>query len=159
MASVNVWALGVYAGAVLLIVGGMLLTSYLAGQRHSERATNDPYESGIVSTGTAELRFSARFYLIAMLFVIFDLEAAILFAWAVAVPETGWPAFIAVAIFVGILLAALFYEWRQGALDLGPKPRARRAAGGRAGANGDTGALTAAGPHAAEKGAHALVAD
>jgi NADH-quinone oxidoreductase subunit A len=128
MASLNVWALGVYSAAVLLIVGGMLLTSYLLGQRHHERASHEPYESGIVSTGSAEIRFSARFYLIAMLFVVFDLEAAILFAWAVAVPETGWPAFFAVAIFIGILLAALFYEWRQGALDLGPKPRARRGA-------------------------------
>jgi NADH-quinone oxidoreductase subunit A len=158
MASVNVWALGVYAGAVLVIVGGMLLASYLAGQRHSERATNDPYESGIVSTGTAELRFSARFYLIAMLFVIFDLEAAILFAWAVAVPETGWPAFIAVAIFVGILLAALFYEWRQGALDLGPKPRLQRGAAGRA-ATGKSAGSAASGAPAEPKGAHALVAD
>jgi NADH-quinone oxidoreductase subunit A len=128
MAPVNFWALGVYAAAVLVIVCGMLLVSYLLGERHRERATNEPYESGIVSTGSAEIRFSARFYLIAMLFVIFDLEAAILFAWAVAVPETGWPAFFAVTVFIGILLIALFYEWRQGALDLGPKPRARRRA-------------------------------
>jgi NADH-quinone oxidoreductase subunit A len=150
MASLNIWALSVYVVAVLVIVGGMLLTSYLAGQRHSERATNEPYESGIVSTGSAELRFSARFYLVAMLFVIFDLEAAILFAWAVAVPETGWPAFIAVTIFVGILLAALFYEWREGALDLGPKPRSRRGTAERPGRSR---------PQAEKRGAHALVAD
>jgi NADH-quinone oxidoreductase subunit A len=126
MASLNVWALSVYTAAVLVIVGVMLLLSHLLGQRHHDRATDDPYESGIVSTGTAEIRFSARFYLVAMLFVIFDLEAALVFAWAVAVRETGWPAFIAVSVFIGILLVALFYEWRQGALDLGPKPRARR---------------------------------
>jgi NADH-quinone oxidoreductase subunit A len=137
----------------LVVVGGMLVASYLLGQRHNERATSEPYESGIVSTGSAELRFSARFYLVAMLFVIFDLEAAILFAWAVAVPETGWPAFIAVTIFVGILLAALFYEWREGALDLGPKPRSRR----RATENAAAGAL--AQPQSKHKEAHALVAD
>jgi NADH-quinone oxidoreductase subunit A len=151
MDSLNVWALSVYAIAVLVVVGGMLITSYLLGQRHNERATAEPYESGIVSTGSAELRFSARFYLVAMLFVIFDLEAAILFAWAVAVPETGWPAFIAVTIFVGILLAALFYEWREGALDLGPKPRSRR----RAAENSAAGALA----HPQSKETHALVAD
>lgn len=151
MTSFNVWAFGIYAVAVLVIVGGMLLTSYLAGQRHHERATSQPYESGIVSTGTAEIRFSARFYLIAMLFVIFDLEAAILFAWAIAVPETGWPAFIAATIFVGILLAALFYEWREGTLDLGPKPRAGRRA------RLEREATTSPQPH--EKGAHALVSD
>jgi NADH-quinone oxidoreductase subunit A len=83
--------------------------------------------------------------------VIFDLEAAILFAWAVAVPETGWPAFIAVTIFVGILLAALFYEWREGALDLGPKPRSRRTAA----ENSTAGALA----HPQSKETHALVAD
>ena len=154
MVPFNAWALGVYVVAVLGIVGGMLLTSYLLGQRHREPATYEPYESGIVSTGSAEIRFSARFYLVAMLFVIFDLEAAILFAWAVAVPETGWPAFVAVTIFIGILLVALFYEWRQGALDLGPKPRARRAAPGRAAAGGSSG------PRAAEKGGErALVTD
>jgi NADH-quinone oxidoreductase subunit A len=145
MISVNVWALGVYAAAVVVIVGGMLLASYLLGQRHRERATNDPYESGIVSTGSAEIRFSARFYLVAMLFVIFDLEAAFLFAWAVAVPETGWPAFFAVSIFVAILLIALFYEWRQGALDLGPQPRARRRAQRSAAAESSA-------PRPAEKG-------
>ena len=127
MPPVNVWSLGIYAAAVLLVVGGMLLASYLLGQKHLERATNEPYESGIVSTGTAEIRFSARFYLVAMLFVIFDLEAVILFAWAIAVPETGWPAFFGVSVFVGILLIALFYEWREGALDMGPQPRKRRA--------------------------------
>jgi NADH-quinone oxidoreductase subunit A len=154
MASLNVWALGVYAAAVLVVVGGMLLASYLLGQRHRERATYEPYESGIVSTGSAEIRFSARFYLIAMLFVIFDLEAAILFAWAVAVPETGWPAFIAVTVFIGILLIALFYEWRQGALDLGPKPRARRRTLDPNAAGMSTG------PHPASKEAQrALVAD
>jgi NADH-quinone oxidoreductase subunit A len=153
MASLNVWALGVYTAAVLVIVGVMLLLSYLLGQRHSERATNEPYESGIVSTGSAEIRFSARFYLVAMLFVIFDLEAAILFAWAVAVPETGWPAFIAVTIFIAILLIALFYEWRQGALDLGPKPRSRRRV------LEHTAAGASSGPRAAKKGGErALVA-
>lgn len=155
MASLNVWALGVYTGAVLLIVGGMLLVSYLLGQRHRETATDDPYESGIVSTGSAEIRFSARFYLIAMLFVIFDLEAAILFAWAVVVPETGWPAFLAVCVFIAILLIALFYEWRQGALDLGPQPRLRRGAAQRSAAQASSPASGLAG----KGGERALVAD
>ena len=128
MNPLDLWSFAVYAGAVFAVVAGMLGTSYVLGQKHSERATNEPYESGIVSTGSAELRFSARFYLVAMLFVIFDLEAAILFAWAVAVPEAGWQGFIGAAVFVGILLAALIYEWREGTLDFGPKARARRPA-------------------------------
>ena len=111
------WTLGVYFVLVLLLVTGMLVVSYLLGQRHRERATGAPYESGIRSEGTARVRLSAKFYLVAMFFVIFDLEAAFLFAWAVAARPLGWPAFWETVIFVGILVAALAYLWRIGALD------------------------------------------
>jgi NADH-quinone oxidoreductase subunit A len=112
-----VWTLGVYFGLVLLLVGGMLVVSYLLGQRHSEPATGIPYEGGIVPEGSAHVRFSAKFYLIAMLFVIFDIESIFLFAWAVAARPLGWPAFWDVVVFIGILVAALLYLWRVGALD------------------------------------------
>jgi NADH-quinone oxidoreductase subunit A len=101
------------------MVAGMLVLSYLLGQRHQERATGEPYESGIVSTGSAQLRFSAKFYLIAMLFVIFDLETVFIFAWAVAFRELGWAGYLGVLVFIGVLVAALIYEWRVGALDWG----------------------------------------
>ena len=97
------------------------------GERHQDRATGEPYESGIVSTGSARVRFSAHFYLVAMFFVIFDLEAVFLFAWAVAVPELGWVGYAEVLVFVGVLIAAWGYLWRIGALDWGPKPRLTRA--------------------------------
>ena len=111
------WTLGVYFVLVVLLVAGILGVSYVLGQRHSEPATGAPYESGILSAGSARVRLSAKFYLIAMFFVIFDLEAVFLFAWAVAARSLGWPAFWEAAIFVGILLAALAYLWRVGALD------------------------------------------
>ncbi|HSU30294.1 MAG TPA: NADH-quinone oxidoreductase subunit A [Bryobacteraceae bacterium] len=111
------WPLGVYFALVLLLVVGMLLVSYLLGQRHSERATGSPYEGGILSEGSARVRLSAKFYLVAMFFVIFDLEAVFLFAWAVAARALGWPAFWETVVFIGILLAALLYLWRIGALD------------------------------------------
>jgi NADH-quinone oxidoreductase subunit A len=111
------WTLIVYFVLVLLIVGGMLTVSYLLGQHHSEPATDAPYESGILSAGSAQVRLSAKFYLIAMFFVIFDLEAVFLFAWAVAARSLGWPAFWEAVIFVGVLVAALVYLWRVGALD------------------------------------------
>jgi NADH-quinone oxidoreductase subunit A len=120
---VTLWPLAVYFAAVILLVAGMLALSYLLGQRHRARATGAPYESGIVSTGSARLRFSAQFYLIAMLFVIFDLEAAFIFAWAVAFREVGWTGYAGVLVFIGILVAALIYEWRLGALDWGSKGR------------------------------------
>ena len=111
------WTLGVYFAAVLVIVSGMLVVSSLLGQRHHERATGVPYEGGILPEGSARVRFSARFYLVAMLFVIFDLEAAFLFAWAVAARVLSWPAFWETVVFAGVLVIALLYLWRVGALD------------------------------------------
>ncbi|HEY8461014.1 MAG TPA: NADH-quinone oxidoreductase subunit A [Blastocatellia bacterium] len=111
------WPLAVYFAAVILLVAGMLAISYLLGQRHQDRATGEPYESGIVSTGSARLRFSAQFYLIAMLFVIFDLEAVFIFAWAVAFREAGWTGYIGALAFIGVLVAGLIYEWRLGVFD------------------------------------------
>jgi NADH-quinone oxidoreductase subunit A len=82
-----------------------------------EPATGAPYESGIVSEGTAQVRLSARFYLVAMFFVVFDVETAFIFAWAVAARETGWPGYWEILVFIVILVVALAYLWRLGALD------------------------------------------
>jgi NADH-quinone oxidoreductase subunit A len=97
----------------------MVTLSYFLGQRHRENQTDEPYESGIASTGTARVRFDIKFYLIAMFFVIFDLEAVFIFAWAVSLRETGWAGFAEMAIFIGILTAALIYIWKLGALEWG----------------------------------------
>ena len=78
-----------------------------------------PYESGIAVTGSARLRFAPRFYLMALFFLIFDLEAVYLFAWAVAAREAGWAGYIEALVFIAILLGALVYLWRLGALDQG----------------------------------------
>jgi NADH-quinone oxidoreductase subunit A len=117
------WPLLVYSAAVVVLAAGMLILSYLLGERHKEKATGEPYESGIPPTGSARLRFDVKFYLIAMFFVIFDLEAAFLFAWAIAFRELGWLGFVEVVVFVGVLLVALVYLWRVGALDWGPSRR------------------------------------
>jgi NADH-quinone oxidoreductase subunit A len=117
----GLWPIVVYFIAVLALVAGMLVFSYLLGQRHGERATGEPYESGIVSTGSARLRFSAKFYLVAMLFVIFDLEVAFVIAWAIAFRELGWTGYLGILFFIGVLVAALIYEWRLGALDWGTR--------------------------------------
>jgi NADH-quinone oxidoreductase subunit A len=118
------WALLMFAGAVLLIVAGMLGIPALLGERHwqkparrTELGTYEPYESGIRPTGSAQVRLPIQYYLIAMFFVIFDLEAVFLYAWAVGVRETGWLGFAEAAIFASILLAALGYLWRIGALE------------------------------------------
>ena len=115
----SLWPLAVYLVAVLVLVTGMIGVSYVLGERHKEKATGEPYESGIVATGTARVRLSVKYYLMAMFFVIFDLEAAFIFAWAVAFKELGWLGYGEIFIFVAILMAALVYLWRSGALDWG----------------------------------------
>jgi NADH-quinone oxidoreductase subunit A len=113
----NLWPLVVYVAIVGMLVTAMLSVSFVLGQRHQNRATGSPYEAGILSEGSACVRFSAKFYLTAMFFVIFDLEAVFLFAWAVAVRESGWTGYAEVLLFITVLLATLAYLWRVGALD------------------------------------------
>jgi NADH-quinone oxidoreductase subunit A len=116
------WPLLVYFALVILIVAGMLALSHALGQRHHDRSTATPYESGIVPEGTARLRLSARFYLIAMFFVVFDIEAVFIFTWAVVARDAGWTGFWEILVFIVILAAALVYLWRVRALDWGPVP-------------------------------------
>jgi NADH-quinone oxidoreductase subunit A len=113
------WPLGVYFLSVIIIVISMVAFSYVLGERHREKQTDEPYESGIVSTGTARVRFDIKFYLIAMFFVIFDLEAVFIFAWAVSIRENGWQGYGEMLVFIGILTATLVYLWRIGALEWG----------------------------------------
>ena len=117
--TIALWPLGIYFLAVILIVSIMIALSSILGERHREKQTNEPYESGIVSTGTARVRFDIKFYLIAMFFVIFDLEAVFIFAWAVSIRETGWSGYGEMMVFIGILTATLVYLWRINALEWG----------------------------------------
>ncbi len=121
--TVVLWPLAVYFAAVLILVTGMLGLSYLLGQRHRERATDTPYESGMLPTGSARLRFDVKYYMVAMFFVIFDLEAVFLFGWGIAFRELGWIGYVEAVIFIVILTAALVYLWRLGALDWGTRAR------------------------------------
>ena len=118
---VAIWPLVLYFAAVIGLIAVTLVISYVLGMRHTAKAAEQPFESGIVSVGSARLRFSAKFYLIAMFFVIFDLEAVYLFAWAIALRDVGWSGYFEVLIFIGILVAALAYLWRIGALEWGAR--------------------------------------
>jgi NADH-quinone oxidoreductase subunit A len=111
------WTLAVYFAAVIVIVSGMMVLSYVLGQKHKDKATGEPYESGIASTGIAHVRFDVRYYLIAMFFVIFDIEAIFIFAWSVSVRELGWAGYFEILVFIGVLILALIYLWRIGAFD------------------------------------------
>lgn len=119
------WAVGLFVVAVVALCAFMVGASSLLGGRSKGRSKSLPFESGVVGTGSARQRFSVKFYLVAMLFVIFDIEAVFLFAWAVSVREVGWAGFAGAAVFIFILLAGLVYDSRVGALDWAPKRKMR----------------------------------
>ena len=112
--------------AVGAVIAAALVGAWFIGAkaRHGGARTL-PFESGIVPVGDAEeVRLSIEFYLIAVFFVIFDLETIFIIAWAVAFFDVGWRGYIGASVFILLLLVALFYEWRSGALDWGLKRRA-----------------------------------
>ncbi|MDP4224003.1 MAG: NADH-quinone oxidoreductase subunit A [Bacteroidota bacterium] len=118
---IKFWPFLIYALCVLFVVGVMLGLSYILGERHREKLTDEPFESGIPPTGNARLRFSSHFYLIAIFFVIFDLDAVFIMVWAISFRELGIAGYIGIVVFIGILLAVLVYEIGIKALDFGPK--------------------------------------
>lgn len=115
--NIDLWPLLTYSLLVFIIIPGLLVASWFLGQRRKDHATHDVYESGVVSTGSAQLKIAVPFYKTAILFIIFDLEAAFLVAWAISIRETGWLGYIEVVIFIAILLAGLLYLWKAGALE------------------------------------------
>ena len=106
---------GIGLGIVLMIVG-RLATGAL-GLNRPDKAKLSPYECGFEAFEDARMKFDVRYYLVAILFILFDLEIAFLFPWAVALKEIGAPGFWAMMIFLGILVVGFFYEWKKGALD------------------------------------------
>ena len=111
------WPLLLYFGILAIAIPGLLALSLFIGERHRERTTAQPYESGIAPTGTLPARFPASYYLVAVLFVLFDVESIFLFAWAVAAREVGWKGYASLTLFVLPLFILLGYLWRSGALD------------------------------------------
>jgi NADH-quinone oxidoreductase subunit A len=109
--------LGIYTLAICIMVGVMIGASWALGARRRGAPDTNPFESGILPLHDTSIRFPSQFYLIAMLFVIFDLEMVFVFAWAVAVRAAGWPGYTGMLAFLTLLLLALAYLWRSGALE------------------------------------------
>lgn len=116
---IHLWPLVLYFACIVATVAFMVGLSSLLGQRHRGRATNEIYESGLVSTGSAHVRFAAKFYLVAMIFVIFDLEAVFIYLYAVTFHDLAWTGYIEINVFIAVLLVALAWLWRNGTLDWG----------------------------------------
>ncbi len=108
------------------LAAGLLSVSYLLGKRVRNRVKDMPYESGIVPTGDARQRFSVKFYLVGMLFILFDIEAIFLYPWVVVYRELKMVAFVEMLIFVILILSGFFYIWKKGALDWSGSDLSRR---------------------------------
>ena len=103
--------ISVALGTILLVTGGLL------GPRTADSEKNSPYECGFEAFEDSRSKFDVRFYLVAILFIIFDLEVAFLFPWAVVFQELSWFAIGAMGVFLGLLVVGFIYEWKKGALE------------------------------------------
>lgn len=104
---------------IIALVAGTVMVSlgYFLGPRRSDDAKLSPYECGFESFEDARMKFDVRYYLVAILFIIFDLEIAFLFPWAIVLDKIGLFGFAAMAVFLGILVIGFIYEWKKGALE------------------------------------------
>jgi NADH-quinone oxidoreductase subunit A len=107
----------------VVIAAALIIISYVFGKRVRNRIKDTPYESGIMPTGDARGRFSVKFYLVAMLFIVFDIEAIFLYPWAVVYRDLKWFGFVEMLIFVVLILSGFFYIWKKGALDWSQQDR------------------------------------
>ena len=104
--------------AIAAVIGtGPIIAGLLLSKRVPEAAKDSPYECGFEAFEDSRMRFDVRYYLVAILFIIFDLEIAFLFPWAVVLRDIGIPGLLAMAVFLGILVIGFIYEWKKGALN------------------------------------------
>jgi NADH-quinone oxidoreductase subunit A len=120
---IHILMAGGFAGAVVLL-------SWLIGQRKPTRAKLSPYESGMTPVGDARQRFSVKFYLVAMLFILFDVEAIFIYPWAVILRQLkaigqGLFGLVEMLVYIGIFLVGFFYVWKKGVLDWGETAKGR----------------------------------
>ena len=103
---------------IAAVLGGVLLSlGFLLGPRRPDEAKNSPYECGFEAFEDSRMKFDVRYYLVAILFIIFDLEIAFLFPWAVSLDVIGGFGMLAMAVFLLILVVGFIYEWKKGALE------------------------------------------
>src|SRR6202046_3951228 len=101
----------------ILVAGALITLSFVLGKRVKDRVKDSPYECGIAPTGSARERFSVKFYLVAIVFILFDIEAVFLYPWAVVYRELKMFAFVEMLLFIVLVLVGFFYIWKKGALD------------------------------------------
>ncbi len=126
-------SLGLYALIAAILIGALMGLTWLIGHRSRSDLKDEPYESGVRPTGSARLHEPVPFYLVAIFFIVFDVEAVFIVSWAVAWDRLGWAGFAQAGFFIFILFLGLVHLWKMGGLDWGPRA-ARR--GSRRGGEG-----------------------
>jgi NADH-quinone oxidoreductase subunit A len=114
-----------YTTAAVLLLGVLLLAAWWLGDKKSSAAKEIAYESGVIPTGTARLAYPVPFYLIAIFFIVFDVEAVFIFTWAVVWNELGFPGLIHITVFIIVLMLGLAWLWIKGGLEWGPSKQVR----------------------------------
>ena len=117
------FSLAAYTVMVLVLMGLILFLTAWLGEKKETPEKLRPYECGIIPTGPARLRYPVPFYLVAIFFLIFDVEAAFIFTWAIAFRPLGWAGWFQISFFIIVLLVSLFYIWKKGGLEWGPVTR------------------------------------
>jgi len=110
----------------IAVAAGMIGISYFLGQKIRNKVKDQPYECGITPTGSAREPFSVKFYLVGMLFIVFDIEAIFLYPWAVVYRELKLFALLEMLVFIVLILSGFFYIWKKGALDWSGPDRSRK---------------------------------
>lgn len=114
-------SLGLYTLMVFVILGALMFLATWLGKRNPNPVKDSPYESGVDPAGSARLKFPVQFYLVAIFFIVFDLEAVFIYSWAVAADTLGWAGFAYITFFIVMLFAGLVYVWKKKGLEWGPK--------------------------------------
>ena len=116
----GIFSLVIYGILILALVGVLLFIAVWLGEKKNNPEKLRPYESGVIPTGSARLRYPVPFYLVAIFFLIFDVEGAYIFSWAIAYDRLGWSGWLQISFFIVVLLLGLAYIWKKGGLEWGP---------------------------------------
>lgn len=126
MIAPSFYHLVVYTLATVAQIGVLLLAAWWLGAKRTSPAKQMPYESGVAPSGSARLAWPVPFYLVAIFFIVFDVEAAFIFAWAVVWDELGITGLVQITVFIAILFAGLAWLWLKGGLNWGPSRESGR---------------------------------
>jgi len=116
----GIFSLILYGILIMALIAVMLFIASWIGEKKPNTEKLRPYESGVIPTGSARLRYPVPFYLVAIFFLIFDVEGAYIFSWAIAWENLGWSGWLQISFFIGVLILGLVYIWKKGGLEWGP---------------------------------------